>query len=98
MEKPKRKKSWQETSLSEYLESFISELGPDNPVAARWDEIIGPEMKDNVTLESIDETSLVVRCTHPAFSNYFRIHQTEVLSRLNAIFPSYRIRKVRVLI
>lgn len=102
MEKSRKKrKSWQETSLGEYLQEMedemITALGGQEPVARHWDAIVGDEMKDHVTLESVDETSLVVKCDHPAYSSYFRLHEREVLQRLARQFPTFRIRKVRII-
>ena len=96
-----RRRSWQETTLGEYLrqieEDMMKASGGGDPVVSQWSYIVGDVMKDDVSLESIDEGSMTVRCTHPAFANYFRMHQNEVLSRLEDRFPDYDIRNVKVL-
>lgn len=87
--------------MGEYLHQIESELmktsGGGDPVIRHWQYIAGDVMKDHVFLESVDESTLVVRCDHPAFASYFRMHQKEVISRLEEMFPQYDIRKVRVM-
>lgn len=97
----KKRRSWEETSLSECLkeieDEMVKTLGCE-PVVLQWDYIAGDEMKDHVSLESIDETSMTVKCAHPVFASYFKLHQNEVLTRLRTKFPSYNIRKVRIIV
>ena len=50
-----------------------------------------------VTLECVERLSITVRCSHPAYNTYFRMHEKEVLMRLHEKLPGYEIRKVKVL-
>lgn len=95
-----RRKEWQERSLGEFLneieEDMFNSLGGQEPVIKYWQYIAGPVLYGNVFLESVDENSMTVKCAHPAFSSYFRMHQAEILARLKEKFPSFTIRKVRI--
>ena len=95
-----RHKEWQERSLGEFLneieEDMFNSLGGQEPVIKYWQYIAGPVLYGNVFLESVDENSMTVKCVHPAFSSYFRMHQAEILARLKEKFPSFTIRKVRI--
>lgn len=95
-----RRKEWQERSLGEFLneieEDMFDSLGGQEPVIKYWQYIAGPVLYGNVFLESVDENSMTVKCAHPAFSSYFRMHQAEILARLKEKFPSFTIRKVRI--
>lgn len=95
-----RRKEWQERSLGEFLneieEDMFDSLGGQEPVIKYWQYIAGPVLYGNVFLESVDENSMTVKCVHPAFSSYFRMHQAEILARLKEKFPSFTIRKVRI--
>lgn len=95
-----RRKEWQERSLGEFLneieEDMFNSLGGQEPVIKYWQYIAGPVLYGNVFLESVDENSMTVKCVHPAFSSYFRMHQAEILARLKEKFPSFTIRKVRI--
>ena len=95
-----RRKEWQERSLGEFLneieEDMFNSLGGQEPVIKHWQYIAGPVLYGNVFLESVDENSMTVKCAHPAFSSYFRMHQAEILARLKEKFPSFTIRKVRI--
>lgn len=95
-----RRKEWQERRLGEFLneieEDMFDSLGGQEPVIKYWQYIAGPVLYGNVFLESVDENSMTVKCAHPAFSSYFRMHQAEILARLKEKFPSFTIRKVRI--
>lgn len=95
-----RRKEWQERSLGEFLneieKDMFDSLGGQEPVIKYWQYIAGPVLYGNVFLESVDENSMTVKCAHPAFSSYFRMHQAEILARLKEKFPSFTIRKVRI--
>ena len=95
-----KRKEWQERSLGEFLneieEYMFETLGGQEPVIKYWQYIAGPVLYGNVYLESVEENSMTVKCTHPAFASYFRMHQTEILARLREKFPSFNIRKVRI--
>ena len=92
---------WQEKTIGECIkkleDEWKKELGGEEPVAKYWQYIIGDEMYGNVTLECVEILSITVRCSHPAYNTYFRMHEKEVLMRLHEKLPGYEIRKVKVL-
>lgn len=83
---------------AEYGKMVLESFGGGDAVIFRWDEIVGPELAGKVTLESIDERQMTVRCAHPVYQTAYRLREREILSRLRTLFPKYSgIRKARAL-
>lgn len=97
----KKKHDWQEKTIGECIQKiqdeWEKELGGEELVIKYWQYIIGPEMYGNITLESADKNSITVKCSHPAYNTYFRMHEKEVLMRLHEKFPFYNVRRVKIL-
>ena len=96
----KRRTDWEEVRLKDCLDEIEDQMssliGGKVPVVKHWAYIVGPELKDTTFLESIDEHSMLVRCAHPAYASFLKLHQREIVARLKELHPEFDIRTVKV--
>ena len=94
------RKDWEEVRLKDCLDEIEDQMssliGGKVPVVKHWAYIVGPELKDTTFLESIDEHSMLVRCAHPAYASFLKLHQREIVARLKELHPEFDIRTVKV--
>ena len=81
--------------LDQVLERFNIELkDPVNQIMVRWKDFAGPAIAEHSSCERYSEGVLHVVCDHPSRASYIRMNSSEIIKKINGVYPEVDLKKI----
>lgn len=69
---------------------------PEHVLANQWEAIVGENLAHTSKFCSIENNVLKVKCTNACAASLFRMNSSEIIKKVNSIFPEININKINV--
>lgn len=71
---------------------------PSRVISRQWKEIVGEHLACCASFASIDKSVLKVKCKNGSSATLFRMNSSEVLKKINCMYPELQLTRVNVVI
>ena len=69
---------------------------PEHVLSRQWADVVGANLATSSRFCSIENNVLKVKCTNSSSAALFRMNSSEVIKKVNSLFPELNIIKVNV--